>query len=132
MLTLRVKKKFHAAHSLPGLGGKCARLHGHTWTVILTFEVGTPDPETGITVDFHDLDTCVDKVIGYFDHYNLNDRMPPGRPPSAENLAIRIAEGVTAQVRSAFGAGVLVLLSVAVWETDSNCAVYTLKEGLGT
>jgi len=129
MLTLKLKKKFHAAHSLPGLGGKCARLHGHTWKVILAFEVGTPDPETGITVDFGYLDEIVGEVLSRLDHAHLNEVMPPGRPPSAENIAMLIGKIVARVLRKEEAKATL--LSVEIWETDTNCAVYTLKEGIG-
>jgi 6-pyruvoyltetrahydropterin/6-carboxytetrahydropterin synthase len=52
--TLLLRFRFEAAHRLPVLGGKCANLHGHSWTVEVTV-AGPVDPALGIIADAGDL-----------------------------------------------------------------------------
>jgi 6-pyruvoyl-tetrahydropterin synthase len=47
--TLVVRLAFEAAHRLPALGGKCANLHGHSWTA--TARLVGPMGEDGIVAD---------------------------------------------------------------------------------
>ena len=42
--------EFDAAHYLPEYNGKCERLHGHTYKLVVKVE-GTPDKE-GMVIDF--------------------------------------------------------------------------------
>ena len=46
MYRLRVETTFDAAHNIIAIGGKCERLHGHTWKVEL-FVLGEKE-ETNI------------------------------------------------------------------------------------
>lgn len=74
---------FDASHSILGRGGKCERLHGHTWRFAVTLEAELQ--EDGIAYDFRDLESAVVKrVIEKLDHTHLNDLLSQ---PSAENLA---------------------------------------------
>lgn len=74
------------AHQLPKHPGKCKRLHGHTYKVKVGW-YGQVDPETGMGLDFHDLE--YDVSMAFFarcDHFFLNE-VYPGLNTTAENLA---------------------------------------------
>lgn len=62
-MTITKEFKFDSAHMLSSYAGKCANLHGHTYTgaVIITGDI---DSSTGMLVDYNDIKKCIDK----FDH----------------------------------------------------------------
>ena len=111
------KFSFDAAHYLPRYHGKCERLHGHTYGLVVKLE-GTPDAE-GMVMDFTQLKQVVtEKVLQRLDHQLLNEVV---ENPSAENLAIwvwdQLVEAVYAKNRR--------LCAVEVWETRTSGCVYT-------
>ncbi|MET9803147.1 6-carboxytetrahydropterin synthase QueD [Streptomyces sp. NPDC006368] len=65
---------FEAAHRLPNVpeGHKCARLHGHSYKVIVHVEAPV-DPESGWVMDFGDLKKAFKPLEAQLDHYYLND-----------------------------------------------------------
>ncbi|GAA0957292.1 6-carboxytetrahydropterin synthase QueD [Streptomyces rhizosphaericus] len=65
---------FEAAHRLPNVpeGHKCARLHGHSYKVIVHVEAPV-DPESGWVMDFGDLKEAFKPLEAQLDHYYLND-----------------------------------------------------------
>lgn len=87
-----VKKfSFDSAHYLPNYAGKCKQLHGHTYylEIIVT---GEPNPDTGMIIDFYDIDYIVKgKILSKLDHHCLNDVLPN---PTVENLAIFILNDI--------------------------------------
>lgn len=66
--------RFEAAHFLPRVppGHKCARMHGHSYTVDVILE-GTVDAELGWLLDFGDLDAIVMPLVDELDHRVLNE-----------------------------------------------------------
>ena len=136
MYLLKTAATFDSAHFLKGYNGKCANLHGHTWTVEVTVgqETLTPDGEKrGMVLDFADLKRAVRALADRFDHTliyergSLSDRTLkalrdegfcltefPDRP-TAENFAHCFYQ----ELKQA-----LPVLRVAVYETPDNCAVY--------
>jgi 6-pyruvoyltetrahydropterin/6-carboxytetrahydropterin synthase len=69
--------------------GKCNNPHGHGHNYVLEVLVGGPiNPETGMVVNLAVLDDVLQKkVIGRFDHTNLNhDSYFRNRVPTTENL----------------------------------------------
>ncbi len=136
MYLIKTSAAFDSAHFLKGYNGKCANIHGHTWTVEVTAgsEILTETGEKrGMVIDFSDLKGAVRSLADRFDHtlivesgslqprtldalrgegFSLTE--VPFRP-TAENLArhfyIRLAE-------------TLPVKRVAVYETPANCAVY--------
>ncbi len=55
--------------------GKCASLHGHTYT--LKVEVSSPlDPDTEMVINYFDLDRIVKPIVAELDHKFLNDIFP--------------------------------------------------------
>ena len=83
-------KTFHfdSAHRLPEYPGKCMQLHGHTWSFWIEVD-GTPDPDTDMVIDFHDLNGMAKAVTDPLDHIYLNDILPN---PTAENLLLYLAD----------------------------------------
>jgi 6-pyruvoyltetrahydropterin/6-carboxytetrahydropterin synthase len=76
-----------AAHRLPRMpeDHKCFRLHGHSFRVALWIE-GEPDPETGMLVDFFEVDRAFQPVFDQLDHHYLNE-IEGLENPTSENLA---------------------------------------------
>ena len=100
-----VKQKIAAGHRLPEYDGPCSRYHGHTWLIEVWLE-GTMTKRTGMLVDFKD----VKDIINTFDHTTLNDQLPEGWPPTAENFA------------RALYALIPFCVKVRVWESDDAYA----------
>lgn len=88
----RIGKKFtfDASHQLFGLpeGHQCGRLHGHTYTVELSF-VGDTLTDEGWLFDFGALATFGDWLKQTFDHRHLND-VSGLEQPTSEHLAAYI------------------------------------------
>ena len=63
-----------AAHRLPWMpeDHKCFRLHGHSFRIELWIE-GEPDSQTGMLVDFFDLDRAFQPIFDQLDHHYLNE-----------------------------------------------------------
>jgi 6-pyruvoyltetrahydropterin/6-carboxytetrahydropterin synthase len=75
--------RFEAAHRLVEYRGKCERLHGHSYTLVVTVEA--PVGRDGLAFDFVRLREIVDeRVVAVLDHRYLNEILPQ---PSAENIA---------------------------------------------
>jgi len=74
---------FDASHFLPEYKGKCERVHGHTYRLIVEVE-GEPD-KSGMVMDFSELKDAVnDAVMEKLDHSNLNEIF---ENPTAEEIA---------------------------------------------
>ncbi|MFJ8940020.1 6-carboxytetrahydropterin synthase QueD [Streptomyces sp. NPDC102365] len=74
---------FEAAHRLPKVpeGHKCARLHGHSYKVIVHVEAPV-DPEAGWVMDFGDVKRAFKPLEAQLDHYYLNEIEGLGNPTS--------------------------------------------------
>ena len=140
MFRLKASAAFDSAHFLKGYEGKCANIHGHRWTV--EAEVGGEElvpsgTKRGMLIDFGELKKALRSLADSFDHtliyesgslkettlaalrdegFSLTE--VPFRP-TAENFARHFA-GILA------GEG-LPLISVTVYETPDNCAVYEVE-----
>jgi 6-pyruvoyltetrahydropterin/6-carboxytetrahydropterin synthase len=69
--TISKQFSFDAAHRLiDGYQGKCAHLHGHTYTVIITIEKDSLD-SYGMAHDFNDLKDLKDWIDQNLDHATL-------------------------------------------------------------
>jgi len=118
---LLIKKfKFDAAHNLMKYRGKCEKLHGHTYTLVVVLE-GEPDEE-GLIIDFSELKKVVEgEVLNILDHSYINDVI---EQPSAENIAIwvwrRLEERLKGPNRR--------LYEVQIWETEENGVIYRGEE----
>ena len=133
MMELFKEFTFEAAHLLPNVpvGHKCARLHGHSFKLIVHVE-GPVDPELGWVIDFGDISAAVKPVINELDHYYLND-IPGLENPTSEVLVRwiwdRLEESplsavanwgrpkgpTTARVSPACGCSAILLWSAPTW-----------------
>jgi 6-pyruvoyltetrahydropterin/6-carboxytetrahydropterin synthase len=107
-MKIGIVDNFDAAHYLPGYKGKCANIHGHTYTVEAIFE-GTIDDNTGFVMDFHDLKRRLKTIINNLDHTNINDLLPN---PTAE----RITEYMWNHLKSDMEDSNVRLISLKLWE----------------
>jgi 6-pyruvoyltetrahydropterin/6-carboxytetrahydropterin synthase len=107
--------KFSAAHHLTKVyeGHKCARVHGHNYTVIVMLEAEQLN-EQGFVEDYGDLRDIKEWIDSTFDHRDLNDILLV--EPTAENLARHIYD--------AFKFAHPLMTVVKVKETDGTSASY--------
>ena len=119
MFEISVEKTIACAHRLFDYNGPCEKLHGHNYRVEVTY-AGTDLDRYGMLVDFGDIKKIFHAVLETLDHEYLND-LPPFRDlsPSAENIAMYIYHEIN---RTPFERARL--LSVAVWETPTQRAIY--------
>jgi len=85
-----VKAYIDAAHWLPGYDGKCGRVHGHRWEIIVT--VNGDKLKDGMLVDF----TIIKDIINRLDHQGLNAII---KNPTAENLSKYIYDELKKELR---------------------------------
>ncbi len=108
--------EFDAAHNLVHYHGKCERLHGHTYKLVVKLE-GEPDSE-GMIYDFVQLKALVkERVIDKFDHAYLNDIISQ---PTAENIAVYVWN----ELKDGIKRDNCRLYEVEVWETKTSGIVY--------
>ena len=117
MFEITTTREFAAAHQLRLYDGSLEPLHGHNWRVKMTVAADKLDA-IGVVMDFHELERIVDAVIGPMHNRHLND-LPAFAElnPSAENVAWHIGQSVKLPPANR-------LVSVEVWETTNNSAVY--------
>ena len=110
MYTLRVREHFDAAHHLIGYEGKCARVHGHRWSVEVEVVAGELD-EVGMLRDFGELREILRSILP--DHMDINE-VYADMNPTAENLARGFYEQMKARIPET--------AALTVWETpDCGC-----------
>ena len=86
---MRVRRRFtfEAAHELPNHPGKCRRLHGHSYVLVVSVE-RVVEPRSGMAIDFGDLKRIVRaEVVDLLDHAYVNDLV---ENPTAEVMAVWI------------------------------------------
>lgn len=110
-------RQFSAAHQLLLYDGSLEPLHGHNWKAKITVAASALD-SIGVVMDFHELERRVDQIVLPMHNRHLNE-LPAFAAinPSAENVARHIAASLALPepVR---------LVSVEVWETDGNSAIF--------
>jgi len=117
MYEIRVKASFSAAHNLRQYRGKCERLHGHNWNIEANFAYKSLGKD-GMAVDFKEAKGILHDILDELDHSYLNEsRSFKKVNPTSENIARFIFGRVKEKNKN--------IRSVAVWENDSACAVYT-------
>lgn len=105
--------------------GECSRLHGHNYTLDVTF-AGEPDPRTGMIVHFSELDEIIrDRVLTRLDHRNLDDEVPElaGAPSTVEVLVRYVWQRLEGRVPGAR------LHRVRIWEDPESYADYYGEKG---
>ena len=121
MFEIEVSAAFEAAHFIEGYAGKCARLHGHNWTVEAIIR-GEELDKLGMLVDFKILKTELKKILDDFDHRFLNELETFAQDnPTAENIARKIYQRLaSAEIFS----GSTKLYAVKVHESPNSCVTY--------
>lgn len=114
---ITTRREFSAAHQLRLYDGTLEPVHGHNWVAKVTVGAAKLDA-IGVVMDFHELERLVDGITVPMHNAHLND-LPAFKKlnPSAENVALHIGRSLK------LPKGVK-LLSVEVWETRGNSAVY--------
>lgn len=108
--------EFDSAHNLIHYHGKCERLHGHTYKMVVKLE-GVPDNE-GMIYDFVELKKIVrSKIVDKFDHAYLNDIIAQ---PTAENIAVYVWNALKDDLKREN----CKLFEVEIWETKTSGIVY--------
>lgn len=99
-MKLRVQHYFDAAHQLKDsdllITKACARLHGHTYAVIV--EASAEVNSAGMVVDFK----AIKQIIDRFDHQYINDILVEYKidlQPTAENIATIISHWITKELK---------------------------------
>jgi 6-pyruvoyltetrahydropterin/6-carboxytetrahydropterin synthase len=112
--------EFDAAHNLINYHGKCERLHGHTYKLVVKLE-GTRDHED-MLYDFVELKNLVkEQVLVEFDHHYINDFI---QQPTAENIAVYIWNKLAPLVKREN----VRLYEIEVRETKTSGIVYNGEE----
>ena len=130
----RISKEFlfEASHVLPNHSGKCSRLHGHNYHVVVKvvgpIRIANGSSSEGMVMDFGELKVLWKGLCEpSLDHRHLNDTLPVD-VPTAENIAAWIfsqLNGYIGEGRSidlAVPMEEVALESVTVWETDGASA----------
>ena len=124
MYTVSKSFTFEAAHQLTrhldskGNPGKCSRLHGHSYTLIVHCgsdklqEVGS---STGMVIDYQNISDVVDPLVESVDHRNLNMRFG-----GIQTTAEEICRWFWSQLHTQ-----LPLVAVDIWETGKTRVRYT-------
>lgn len=121
MFEIEVGAAFEAAHYIRDYAGKCARLHGHNWTVEAIVR-GEELDTLGMLIDFKILKSELKKVLDDFDHRFLNELDTFAEEnPTAENLAKKIFEHLAA---SEVFNGSAKLYAVKVHESPNSSVIY--------
>lgn len=118
----RIAKTFtaEASHQLGGLpeGHKCARLHGHSYTVEVVL-ASQQVSSVGFVVDFADLTPVGVYLQTYMDHHHLNDLVDQ---PTSELLAAHLYWWCTEHLELPVG---VYVEQVRVSETGKTWASFT-------
>jgi 6-pyruvoyltetrahydropterin/6-carboxytetrahydropterin synthase len=110
-------REFAAAHQIRLYDGSIEPLHGHNWKVRVTVSAGALDA-IGVVMDFHELERLLDAVIGPLHNAHLNDAPTMrGMNPTTEHVALHVARALALPAA-------VTLVSVEVWETGQNSAIY--------
>lgn len=114
MITVTKKFEFEAAHWLPGYGGICADMHGHSYKLEVEVRGMIDDSgyiENGMIIDFSELKKVVnEKVINKLDHKIINDLI---MVPTAEHMV----QWIVSQLIS-----VLNIVRIRLYETSNSYA----------
>jgi 6-pyruvoyltetrahydropterin/6-carboxytetrahydropterin synthase len=119
MFEISVEKTIACAHRLFDYDGPCEALHGHNYTIVVSYE-GEQLDRFGMLVDFTDVKKAFKAVLSELDHKYLNElALFEGLSPSAENIAFVVYRELS---KKQFERGRL--SEVKVWETPTQVATY--------
>tara|TARA_B100000029_G_C17284087_1_gene854504 strand:- start:4 stop:360 length:357 start_codon:yes stop_codon:yes gene_type:complete len=87
-------------------------MHGHSYKLQVLVE-GSPDSDTGMVVDFYDIEESVGPVVRELNGTCLNDRL---ENPTAEAIVVWLWQQIRPELA--------VLSELRLWETDSCFVTY--------
>lgn len=96
----------------------CTNLHGHNYVVVVYCK-GEKLNDCGMIVDFAKVKK---EIHGWLDHGYLNELLPVGMNPTAENMAKWICDKVTDLCDTGY------CYKVSVQESEGNIATYERGE----
>jgi len=111
MWTIKVSRRFSAAHQIHGMGGKCEGVHGHNYRVEVEISAKRLK-KPGMIADFADVGKKLQSILP--DHKMLNQVYESS--PTSENLARQFYD----EMQQFYP-----VTRVTVWETDDSCAEYS-------
>jgi 6-pyruvoyltetrahydropterin/6-carboxytetrahydropterin synthase len=121
MHTISKDFTFAAAHAIRGHTRGCQNLHGHNYRVRVYLSAERLD-ELGMVLDFADLKTLMQDILGPFDHRVINEIAPFDVVNTTAEL---LSKHVFEQVEARLGSQERVTVGrVEVWENETSCAVY--------
>ena len=110
--------EFEASHILPKHPGKCSRMHGHSYKLIVVID-GSIDKKTGMVIDFAVLSDIVkEEIINKYDHRHMNDYF---ENPTAENMAQEFFNIINKKLKDKTN-GKVKLNSLKLYETSNSFA----------
>jgi len=116
MFEVKVENHFSSAHHLLNYKGKCENVHGHNWKVEV-YAQGENLDKSNILIDFKVLKKCLNEVMEYLDHKDLNEiKEFKNESPSSEF----IAKFIYTKMKEKFSQ----ISRVDVWETSTSRASY--------
>jgi len=133
MYKLQVKGHFDAAHYIKDYRGKCSRMHGHRWEVVVVL-AGSELGPMNMLVDFSWVKKRLGVLLEGLDHYVLNEQLPKlTQYGEADNVTAEYLARWIYQCFEVFMAhpdlpSGLKLARVAVWENPECCVSYDGKE----
>jgi 6-pyruvoyltetrahydropterin/6-carboxytetrahydropterin synthase len=110
MWTIRVSRKFSAAHQIHGIGGKCEGVHGHNYRIEVEISARRLK-KPGMIADFIEVGRKLESILP--DHKMLNEVYAFN--PTSENLARKFFDDMAKSYP---------VSRVTVWETEDACATY--------
>ena len=117
---------FAAAHAIRGHTRGCQNLHGHNYRVRVHLRARRLD-DLGMVLDFADLKSIMQEILGPFDHRVINE-VPPfdQRNTTAELLAEYVFGEVAKRLPESAGPRRqrIEVARVEVWENDTAGAAY--------
>ena len=134
MISISKSYSFDAAHTLLNrdwsqakndmVFGKCARPHGHTYTLDVTIQ-GLVEPETGMILNYFDLDKIVKPIVDeQLDHRDLN-MVFKDILTTAENMVAEIANNLDLILIDRYPDARFFLVKVSLSETPKTTAVWS-------
>ncbi len=121
MYEIVVEQHFEAAHFLRGYRGKCEKIHGHRYSVVVRLKA-TGLNDIGLAYDFTDVKRHLGAILASFDHASLNDIPPFDKiNPSAENIAVTICT----ELKSKLTGEPVSVSAVEVWENPGQGVKYS-------
>lgn len=113
MFKLKTQHRIYASHKLKDQGGKCTRLHGHQYEVILEIHSKKIDYKN-MVYDTHQINKIFDKYI-QCDHMDLNSFMNESNP-TMEFMSKFFYKGLKEKIPE--------LYSVTIFETPEASVTY--------